>query len=48
MLKVSASPNINRVMTVFSPQPLKMDVIFFTPPEESELQWIIKDNDVYF
>ena len=51
-------PNINRVMAVFSPQPVKMTFFIFfvkvTSQEESKcknaqfLQWILEDDDVYF
>ena len=50
---------INRVMAIFSPQPLKKwfwgdFFVEVTPQEESKcknaqfLQWILKDDDVYF
>ena len=56
---MGANLNINRVLAVFSPQPLKNDFFldFFvrvTPQEESKcknaqfLQLILKDDDVYF
>ena len=44
-----ASPNINRVMAIFSPQPLKK-----WPPSQEKcknvqfLHWILTDDDVYF
>ena len=55
---LGASPNINLVMAIFSPQPLKKWIFpsnWPPPPQEESkcknvqfLQWILKDDDVYF
>ena len=51
---MQANLNINWVMAIFSPQPLKKCLFFFakvTPLKSKNvqfLQWILKEDDVYF